>query len=94
MIRRIANAFSDLEGLAFLATLLVGLGVLGYVSVKWLIYLFTSGHYFFAGAAGLVTLLLFLFAVLRVPLAQLVLFGSFIVVGTAFLTNSFGLLLP
>jgi hypothetical protein len=31
MIRRIANAVADLEGLAFFATLVFGIGALGYV---------------------------------------------------------------
>ena len=94
MISRIANFVSDLESLGFFLTVLFGICLLGYLGVSWLFHFANSGQYLVAlFAAG------FLFAsvamaLLRIPLAQILVLGSAIVCGTAFLLGYGNVLLP
>lgn len=94
MISRIANFVTDLESLGFLLTLIIGIGLLGYLGVSWLFHLATSGQYLVA-----LIVAVFLFgsvttALLRIPLAQVLVLGSAIVCGTAFLLGYGNALLP
>jgi hypothetical protein len=94
MIRRIANAVAALEGLAFIATLVFGVGALGYVVVKWTMQFIERGLYFYAVTLCGIALGVSLLACLRVPVAQLALLGAAIVVGVGFVTGTQSTLLP
>jgi hypothetical protein len=94
MITRFANFISDLDGLWFLLSLILGVGVLGYVSVTWLVHLAGAGQYLVAlGLAGL-SLASVALALFRVPFAQIIVLGCAIVCGTAFLLGYGNVLLP
>lgn len=94
MISKVADFVSSLEGLALLATVVVGVGLLGYVGVLWLLYFFRAGQYVAAVSALGLSLAVTALAFFRVPLAQVVLFGSAVIVGTAFLLGYGHILTP
>jgi hypothetical protein len=94
MISRIANFVADLESLGFFLTLLVGVGLLGYLGVSWLFHLGNSGQYLVAIAVGGLLFGSVAMALLRIPLAQIVVLGSAIVCGTAFVLGYGNVLLP
>ncbi len=94
MISRIANAVAGLEGLAFAATLIGGVGALGYVVVKWVIQFAHVGHYFWAAVLCIAALSVAILALLRIPVAQLALLAAAIVAGIGFLTGTQGIFLP
>jgi hypothetical protein len=94
MISRTANFVSDLESLGFFLTLVIGVGLLGYLGVSWLYHLANSGQYFVALAVAALLFVSVALALLRIPLAQILVLGSAIVCGTAFLLGYGNLLLP
>ena len=94
MIRRIANAVADLEGLSFIATLVIGIAALGYVVVRWTLHLVAAAQYLYAGALCILALLILLLATLRIPAAQLALLGAAFVVGVGYVTGTQGFFLP
>lgn len=94
MISRIANFVSDLESLGFFLTLIIGVGLLGYLGVSWLFHLANSGQYFVALAVASLLFVSVALALLRIPLAQIIVLGSAIVCGTAFLLGYGNVLLP
>ena len=94
MISRIANFVSNLEGLGFVFTLIVGVGLLGYVGLSWLFYLANSGQYLVALAVASLILTAITMALLRIPVAQILVLGSSIVCGTAFSLGYSNVLLP
>lgn len=94
MISRIANLISDLEGTGFLLTLIFGAGLLGYLGITWLIHLAKVGSYFVALAVAVSLSASVALALLRIPLAQIVVLGSAIICGTAFLLGYGNVLLP
>ena len=94
MISRIANAIGDLDGLSFVASLVAGLGALGYVIVKWAVQLTTLGHSVLATMLSVIAAVIALLAIVRVPLAQLALLASAVTVGVGFATGTQHFFLP
>lgn len=94
MISRIANLVGNLEGLSLLFTVIAGVGLLGYVGFTWLIYLVGQGQYLIAVSISLLSLPLVAGAFLRIPIAQIVVFGCAVICGTAFLMGYGNVLLP
>lgn len=94
MISRIANFVADLEGLGFFLTLIIGVGLLGYLGVSWLFHLANSGQYFLALAVAGLLFVSVALALLRIPFAQILILGSAIVCGTAFFLGYGYALLP
>ena len=94
MISRIANFVSDLESLGFFLTLIIGVGLLGYLGVSWLYLLANSGQYFVALAVAGLLFVSVALALLRIPLAKILVLGSAIICGTAFLLGYGSVLLP
>lgn len=94
MISRIANLISDLEGLWFLLTLTIGIGVLGYLGVSWFLHFAISAHYLAAFTLAALLLTSVALALLRIPLAQIVVLGGAIISGTAFVLGYGNALLP
>jgi len=94
MISRLANFVADFEGLGFVATLVLGIGLLGYLSASWLLHLARSGLYFGAFAVAALFLGAAILSALRIPAAQIVVLGSAIVCSTAFLLGYANVLLP
>lgn len=94
MISRIANLISDLEGLWFFLTLIIGIGVLGYVGVSWLLHLANSGHYLVTFTVAALLLFSVALAFLRIPMAQIIVLGGAIICGTAFVLGYGNALLP
>jgi hypothetical protein len=85
MISKVADLVSSLEGLALLATFVIGVGLLGYVGAAWLIHFLRADQYLAAVTLVGLSFAVTAFAFLRVPLAQVVLLGAAVVCGTAFL---------
>lgn len=85
VISKVVDAITSLEGLAFLATLVVGVGLLGYVGTAWLVHFSRAGQYFAAIAVAAVSLAVSALALVRVPLAQTFVLGGAIFCGTAFI---------
>ena len=94
MIRRIANAVSTLEGLSLLLSVLFGVGCLAFVGVNWGIHFVSLGQYLAAGAIVLVSVVIALAAMARIPAAQILLFGSAVVIATAFSLGASNLVMP
>jgi len=88
MLKRI----TDLAGLWYLlslvATVLVGIGGLGYVGFKWLVHFAQGGQYWACGVLLLVGLATLSFAALRVPLALFLLFGGAALLGTSYVVGA------
>lgn len=85
VISKVVDAITSLEDLAFLATLVVGVGLLGYVGTAWLVHFSRAGQYFAAIAVAAVSLAVSALALVRVPLAQTFVLGGAIFCGTAFI---------
>ena len=94
MISRIANAVSTLEGISLVLSILVGLGCLAFVGVSWAAHFVSRGDYFSAVAIVLVSAVIALAAMARIPIALILLFGSAIVLGTAFSLGASNLVMP
>ena len=94
MISRIANAVSSWEGISLFLSVLVGVGCLAFVAFSWSMHFVGSGHYFAAGGIALVSVVISLAAIARVPVALVLLFGSAIVVGTAFSVGASNVVMP
>jgi hypothetical protein len=94
MISRIANLVASFESWGFLLTLILGVALLGYTCVLWLIHWLAIGSYLLALTTAFLLCLLVTFAFRRVPLAQILVFGSAIICGTAFFLGHGNLLLP
>lgn len=94
MIGRIANAVSSFEGLSLFLSVLVGVGCLAFVAVSWGMHFFSSGHYVAAGVIALGAMVVSAGAVARIPVALLLLFGSAVVLGTAFSVGASNVVMP
>lgn len=94
MISRIANFVSALEGLGFFLALIIGVGLLGYLGVSWLIHWVASGRYFVALAVAGLLFGSVAMAMLRMPIAQIIVLGSAITCSTAFFLGYGNALLP
>ena len=94
MISRLAKAAMAWEGLGFLISLVLGLGVLAFVVAEWVLHFVRDGRFFLAAATLVPSVLVGVFAIVRAPLALLLLFGSAAVTGVAFLSGAINVLLP
>lgn len=94
MISRIANAVSSWEGISLFLSVLVGVGCLAFVAFSWSMHLVDSGHYLAAGGIALVSVVISLAAIARIPVALVLLFGSAVVVGTAFSVGASNVVMP
>ncbi len=84
----------SMEGLLWLGSLIVGLGLTGYFTCTWVISLIHRGSYFAAGFLALVSLALGLLAILRVPVALVIVWGGAAICGVTFFSGSSHVLLP
>jgi hypothetical protein len=94
MISRIANAASSWDGISLFLSVLVGVGCLAFVAFSWGVHFVGTGHYFAAGGIALVSFAISLAAIARVPVALVLLFGSAVVVGTAFAIGASSVVMP
>jgi len=94
MISRIANAVSSWEGISLFLSVLIGVGCLAFVAFSWGMHFVGSGKYFAAGGIALGSLVVSLAAVARVPVALVLLFGTAVIVGTAFLVGAGNVVMP
>lgn len=94
MIRRIANLVDCLDGLSFLASLVFGIGCLGYVAIIWVMHFASNGQYLIAAASAIGVLLVSALAAARVPIALWLFFGAVVVLGTAFLGGMEHVVMP
>ena len=94
MISRIANAVVAWEGLAFLLSLLIGIGVAGYVVAAWAMYFAGSGHYLLAASVVIPSVVVALLAAVRAPIGLVLLWGFAVVSGVAATVGAIDVLLP
>ena len=94
MISRIANAVSSWEGISVFLSVLVGVGCLAFVAFSWGMHFVGSGQYFAAGGVALGPLVVSLAAVARIPVALVLLFGTAVIVGTAFSLGASNVVMP
>ena len=94
MISRIANAVSFLEGIFLFLSVLVGVGCLAFVAFSWGMHFVSSGQYFATGGVALGSLVVSLAAVARIPVALVLLFGTAVIVGTAFSVGASNVVMP
>jgi hypothetical protein len=88
------DAFLSLDGLLWFGALIVGLGLMGYFSSTWVLSLIHRGSYFAAGALALVSFALGLLAILRVPVALVIVWCGAAICAVAFFSGSSYVLLP
>ena len=91
---KLFERFTDWEGTAEFIGVICGLGVLGYVGTTWVLALWSRGNYAIAITASLAGILLSLLALLRIPVALVLLFGAAAISIAAFLSGHLGILLP
>ncbi|MGE3346352.1 MAG: hypothetical protein AB7I35_02840 [Ramlibacter sp.] len=94
MISRIANAISSWDAISLLLSVLVGAVCLAFVAFNWATHFVGSGNYLAAGGIVLASVVVTLAAVARVPAALVLLFGSAVIVGTAFSIGASNLVMP
>jgi hypothetical protein len=94
MISRIANVVSSWEGISLFLSVLVGVGCLIFFAFSWTMHFVASGHYVAAGGIALVAAAVSLAAIARVPVALVLLFGSAVIVGTAFSVGASNVVMP
>ena len=90
----IADFSVALEAIGVVFSLLIGLGVLGFVGFSWLSHFLQSGHFLLAGLVALVLIPISLAAFARSYTAIAVLLGAAAICGVAFLSGAGNLLLP
>lgn len=91
---RIVNAVAAWEGLGFLLSLVLGIGVAGYVVAAWVLHFARQGNLLLAAATLVPSVLVGVLAVVRVPAALLLVLASAAVAGVALLSGATDLLLP
>jgi hypothetical protein len=94
MITRIANFVDGIEGLWFLLTIFVGIGVLSYVGFSWFVYLFNHDRFIPLAVYSFLGLVSFAAALRRIPIALILVFGGSMVCGVALLSGYAHVLLP
>jgi hypothetical protein len=94
MIRRILDFLFTLEGLEFALILVVGFGLIGYVSASWAMYYWSIGKFPIAALIIFFTIALFLAALIRVPIVNLAIWGGSFVLGSIFLSGGSSGLMP
>ena len=94
MLKRTADFASTLETIGFLATIVLGVGCLGFVAVTWAQHMFASGRLALGGVVCAGSVALAAAAVARIPVALVILLGSAVVVGTAFLLDAGSIIMP
>lgn len=88
------NIEVSLEFLSLVATVVAGVGILGVVVIRWLLQLLDQGHYLLSLFIALLAVVAVLGALARIPIAMLVVAGSAVICGTAFLLGASNVLLP
>jgi hypothetical protein len=94
MISRIANAVSSWEGVSLFLSVLFGVGCLAFIGFNWSMHFVESGLYLAAGGIALVSVVVSMAAIAQVPAALILLFGTAVVVGTAFSVGAGNLVMP
>ena len=77
-----------------MASLVVGLGVAGFIASTWVLHFSRTGYYLVAGLVAAAATIISVAAIARVPLAMIALLGGAAAAGTALLTGTLQLLLP
>lgn len=94
MISRITNLVTAWDGLWLILSVIASVGLFGYVGCTWLIYLINEGRYL---TTAIISTLIFVSVsgtLLKIQIAQIVVLGSAIICGTAFLMGYGNILLP
>ncbi|WP_227814066.1 hypothetical protein [Nitrogeniibacter aestuarii] len=91
---RITGFAGTLVGLGLFATVVSGVGLLGYIGVSWLVHFVAHAQYLVASVAALLGLLAVATAFSRIPAALIVVVGGAVVCATAFLSGYGNVLLP
>ena len=94
MLKRTVDLVASLEGIGLIATLILGIGCLGFVSVTWVLHLLGTDHIMTGGIVAVAAFALAAAALARVPVALLLVLCSAVVVGAAFLSGASQLVLP
>jgi uncharacterized SAM-binding protein YcdF (DUF218 family) len=91
---RYLERLMDWEGTVDFICVIAGLGVIGYIVSNWFLEFWTHGSYAAALTLLVTGTLLAGLAVVRVPIALIVVFGGAAVSITAFFSGHLNLLLP
>jgi len=94
MISRITNFESGPGLLGLIFTLVLAMGLLGYIIFSWLFYLVDQGHYLIAALLMVPSLILIAGTVLRATAARMIVFGSALICGAVYLSGYGAWLLP
>ncbi|MFS2139647.1 hypothetical protein [Duganella sp. Dugasp56] len=91
---RFLERLMDWEGTVYFIGAIAGLGVIGYIVSNWFLEFWSRGN--FAAAFGLLAagILLASLALIRVPIALIVVFSGAAISATAFFSGHLNLLLP
>jgi hypothetical protein len=91
---RFLERLMDWESTVYFVGAIAGLGVIGYIVSNWFLAFWSHGSY--AAALALIVAGIFLadLALVRVPMALIVVFGGAAVSATAFFSGHLNLLLP
>ena len=94
MLKRTVDLVSSLEGIGLIATLILGIGFLGFIPVTWVLHQLGTDHIAAGGIVAVAALALSAAALARIPVALLLVLCSAVVVGAAFLSGNSQLFLP
>ncbi|MBL8397220.1 MAG: hypothetical protein JNL84_03600 [Candidatus Accumulibacter sp.] len=83
-----------LQFMVIAVSVVVGLGLFGYVTVSWLLHFIEKGRYLLSFGLSLVLLVAAFGTIARIPIAMLLVFGSAMVCGTALFLGAGDVLLP
>lgn len=91
---KIFERLLELENSAEFIAVICGLGFLGYIGTTWVLALWSLGSYAVAITVSLAGAVLALLALLRIPIALIIVFGAAATSIVAFLAGQLGVLLP
>lgn len=91
---RFLERLMDWESTVYFIGTIAGLGVLGYIVSNWFLAFWSHGSYAAALAFLVAGILLAGLALIRIPIALIVVFGGAVVSATAFFSGHLNLFLP
>ncbi|MPQ55915.1 hypothetical protein [Duganella sp. FT27W] len=91
---KILERLLELENAAEFIGVICGLGILGYIGTTWVLALWSLGSYAIAVTASIAGAALALLALVRIPIALIIVFGAAAISIVAFLAGQLGILLP
>lgn len=94
MISKISNLTVQAESALLLVSLLFGSGLAFYLSFQWAIYFLNTQSYISAVVLITFTVLMAVGALLRMPIALIIIGITAVTLGSAVATNTYGLFFP